>query len=615
MRAASVAAAAGFAALLAAASPRAAAAQACAAGPTDTAYTGLDVAYALVASPGACCSQCASTPLCAAYTWVPDAATAGGRCFLKTAAASPTALPGAVSGTLTAGAPSSCAFGLVPCAAGASKGACALFADWCASAAGCAPGTPICPDGRTCSSSAGGWDGCPPSTLPGYLNVSLPVAARLAALVPQLSLAEIAPQLNNPGYGAGPPGPPGIERLAVPPYNWLNEGLHGFARAGLATSFPQISVVGQTFNRTVFGALGRVLGIEARAKYAMDRRSNSTAGDYTGVTLYAPNINIGRDPRWGRLQEVVSEDPYLTAQYAHAAVRAAQAPLTDADATPKIYACCKHAVAYSFEEYKGIARSAQNAVVTGRDLLEVYLPAFQTCIRDAGGKSVMASYNAVNGVPTVASAFLLNTTIRGRYGFSGSSWVMSDYSAILDTYSSHKYCTGPDANDTCTALALHVGTDQDGGGNDYARECTGGGGGATRRHVTLAPPPPAPALSTTHPPTHPPAEVPRLVEKGLLTEAEVRTSASRLFQVRLELGLLDPPQAAPYAGVTPLEWLDTDAHRALSYEAAQQGMVLLKNEPLAAGSSGTGGGAPVLPLDASKLNGATVAVIGPNADE
>jgi beta-glucosidase len=95
----------------------------------------------------------------------------------------------------------------------------------------------------------------------------------------------------------------------------------------------------------------------------------------------------------------------------------------------------------------------------------------------------------------------------------------------------------------------------------------------------------------------------------------VRTSASRLFQVRLELGLLDPPQAAPYAGVTPLEWLDTDAHRALSYEAAQQGMVLLKNEPLAAGSSGTGGGAPVLPLDASKLNGATVAVIGPNADE
>ena len=322
--------------------------------------------------------------------------------------------------------------------------------------------------------------------------------------------------------------------------------------------------MGNTFNRSVFAGLGRILGSEARAKYAMDRRGNSTTGDYTGVTFYAPNINIGRDGRWGRIQEVVSECPFVTREYALTAVTASQGPVDDGSgsSTSAISGCCKHMVSYSYEGYQGIARNAQNAIVSGRDLLETYLPAFQSCIRDARGSSLMCSYNAVNGVPTCASSFLLNVTARQRYNLSG--WIMSDYSAVGDTYGSHHYCGGDKA--TCVALALKVGVDQDGGGTDYAA-------------------------------------VPQLVSAGLLTDAEVRTAALRLFKARLELGLLDAPQVSAYSGLAAERFLDTDANRFASYDAARQGMVLLKNN-----------GSLVLPWSAASLAGGTVAVVGPNGD-
>ena len=236
----------------------------------NTAYTGNDIVYALVADAATCCSQCTKTQYCAAYTWVPD----GGRCYLKTAATSPVAQEGALSGTISGAQQSNCPFGTVPC----QNGACAMFLDWC-STANCADGETICPDGISCSND--GWSKCPSSSLPFYLNTSADIDTRTASLVSQLSIGDIAPQLNNQGYGSGPPGPPGIERLAIPAYNWLNEGLHGVARSGLATSFPQISVVGQTWNRSVWHAMGRVLGVEARAKYNMYRRSNATTSDYS----------------------------------------------------------------------------------------------------------------------------------------------------------------------------------------------------------------------------------------------------------------------------------------------------------------------------------------------
>ena len=270
---------------------------------TDTAFdTSAAVGYALVADAGACCAACgAAAPACAAFTFLPatnasaSAATLG-RCFLLTAGLAPAPRPGAASGALDGASPSSCPFGSSPCPGGGAGGVvCSRFASWCSSSA-CAPGQSVCPDGVTCVAQAAGWTGCP--ALPAYLaNASLGAAARAHLLVAELSLDEIAPQLDNQGYGNGPPGPPGIERLAVPAYNWLNEGLHGVARSGLATSFPQISVIGCTFNRSVFARMGAILGSEARAKHAMNRRANATTGDYTGVTFYAPNINIGRDPR------------------------------------------------------------------------------------------------------------------------------------------------------------------------------------------------------------------------------------------------------------------------------------------------------------------------------
>ena len=544
----------------------------CGAPLVDTAFARAgSVGYALTANASACCDACGATPLCAAYTWRPVAVTAAsrgapplGRCFLKTAGTAPAPESGAVSGRLDGAVPSSCAFGSVPCSAGTvAAGACALFASWCDTAAGCKAGDTVCPGGAACVSAGAGWAGC--SDLPAYLNVSMDVDARASALVGALSLAEIAPQLSNQGYGSGPPGPPGIPRLAVPPYNWLNEALHGFARGGLATSFPQISVCGQSWNRSSWAALGRIIGAEARAKYAMQRRANGTTGDYTGVTVYAPNLNLGRDARWGRLQEVPSESPLLTGEYALAAVTAGQSPVADGSGAraPALAACCKHAIAYSFEKWDGIARAAQNAIVDGRDMLETYMPAFQTCLREGRGASIMCSYNAVNDVPTCASTFLLTVSFRERYGFDG--WVMSDYSAIGDTYGAHHYCgNGSAAADNCTALAMKAGVDQDGGGTEFSTAAA------------------------------------RLVADGLLTDADVRRAATRLFRARLALGLLDPPEAAPYVDVAPEDFLDTDAHRAAAYEAAQQGLVLLKNV----------GGA--LPVSAAALR--RVAVVGPNAD-
>lgn len=358
----------------------------------NTAFKGASIGYALTRSPDQCCAACGSTPLCAAYTWVVDEDTfaAGGRCFLKTAGLSPFSQASAVSGTLPSTPSSTCAFGTVPCPSNSSSPlSCALFSDFCYSVA-CAANQTICPDGVSCGNPGAGWGGCA-SPLPPWLDPTLPPINRTSALLAQLSLTDIAPQLNNQGYGAGPPGPPGIQRISVPPYNWLNEGLHGVARAGLATSFPQISVVGSTWNRTVWATMGRILGLEARAKYNMNRRANATNGDYTGVTFYAPNLNVFRDARWGRGQEVVSECALILGEYAKAVIRAAQAPIPDGSGstTPAIYGCCKHMAVYSFESYKGVQRSAQNALVNGRDLLETYFPAFQACLLEGRGKSIM----------------------------------------------------------------------------------------------------------------------------------------------------------------------------------------------------------------------------------
>jgi beta-glucosidase-like glycosyl hydrolase len=563
----------------------------------DTALSGLDIFYNVTFGGGEsdCYGYCVSQPLCAAYTFYPGAipgSTVSGRCFVKTGAGAQVNVAGAVSCASVPGRnASSCPLGLTPCPG---SGACALFASTCSLATACPSGHVLCPD-ASCVAPGNGWAACPPSSLPAYLNTSLPLAVRVASIVSNLSLTEIGQQLVNPGYGAPPPGPPGIPRISIPPYNWLNEGLHGVARSGVATSFPQISVAGQTWNRTLFWHMGRTLGLEARVKHLMYRRMNSTTPDYTGVSYYAPNINLGRDPRWGRLQEVPTEDPAIMSAYGAAVVLGAQATsnatppswlvdpsfrgtrpalrlarqrktleATAASAadgsTSAIVACCKHAIAYSVEAVDGIDRAHFNAIVAGADLLDSYSPAFQSCFIEGGGASSMCSYNAVNGVPTCASAFLVNTTIRQRYGRGDATFVMSDYSAIADAYNAHHYCA---TNDECVATTIKIGVDQDGGGTDYEN-------------------------------------IPALVQEGLLTDADARQAMSRLFSARIALGILDPPQEQPWQDILDAaSTLDSDFHRSLSLSGALQGIVLLSN-----------------PRNALPLKGTPrkVAVVGPNAD-
>jgi hypothetical protein len=257
----------------------------------DISFNGFDIAYNVTASGDyqSCLSQCITTPLCSAFTLLPS-----GRCFLKSNATNATSFLGAISCANVANIPSQCPLSLTPCSLDTSSaGACSLYKDVCFNAPNCPSGSVLCPD-ETCIPSGSGWENCPTGSLPTYLDTTLSLEERVESIVSNLSLEEIAFQLNNQGYGSGPPGPPGIERLSMPPYNWLNEGLHGVARSGLATSFPQISVVGNSFNRTSWWWLGRILGIEARAKHIMYARQNATNADYTGVTFYAPNINLGR---------------------------------------------------------------------------------------------------------------------------------------------------------------------------------------------------------------------------------------------------------------------------------------------------------------------------------
>jgi beta-glucosidase-like glycosyl hydrolase len=602
---------------------------------TNVSLPGWELTYSLV-NPGdvnSCAAACAANALCTAWTLYGGPA---GRCFTSSAAGAPVPSPGSLAcpSFSSSKGPIACPWGLTPCNV---TGACALFGSHCALSPACPANAVICPDGTcippspTTSNSAGvgfpyvqdGWARCPPASLPPYLSTSLSVPERVASIVSNLSLAEIAPQLVNPGYGSAFPSALSIPRLAIPPYSWLCEALHGFARSGLATSMPQISVIGNTFNRSAWWWAGRVVGLEGRAKHAMYRRNNDTSADYTGLTCYFPNINLGgRDARWGRLQETPTEDPYLMGEYgtavplgaqsgpaatttAAAAAAAAQPPrwlvdpsyrgtprarlesrglpLTSQDveaavlataAPPSatasaVYTSCKHAIAYSVEEFEGVPRAAFNAIVSGQDMLDTYMPQFQNCFLNGKGMSSMVSYNAVNGVPTAASFFLTNVSIRGRWGGEENGvFVVSDYGAVGDAYGSHHYCS---TSDECVATCLKTGVDQDGGGTDYLN-------------------------------------VPALVGEGLLDDATVRQAATRLFTARVSLGLLDPPEAQDHGpwgglGATPYDiagTLDSDAHRAISLDAATDGIVLLSNS------------AKALPLTRGKVR--KVAVVGPNAD-
>ena len=338
------------------------------------------------------------------------------------------------------------------------------------------------------------------------------------ALVAQMTLEEKASQLR---YDA-----PAIPRLGIPTYNWWNEALHGVARAGTATSFPQAIGMAAMFDDELLEQLGDVAATEGRAKY----NALSAEGDrdiYKGLTFWSPNINIFRDPRWGRGHETYGEDPYLTARLGKAYVNGLQGH----GEVMKTAACAKHLAVHSGPE---ALRHRFNAEATPKDMEETYLPAFEACIVDAKVESVMGAYNRTNGEPCCGSKALLVDTVRGKWGFEGH--VVSDCWAIRDFHEGHMVTQTPAQS---AALAMEMGCDLN-CGNTYL-------------YMMQA------------------------VEQGLVTEEQITVSAERLFTTRYLLGIMGEGSEFDAIGYDAIE---CEKHLQLAQKAALESCVLLKNDGL-----------------------------------
>jgi beta-glucosidase len=351
-----------------------------------------------------------------------------------------------------------------------------------------------------------------------YQDTSLDVDERVADLVSRMTLEEKVSQMVHPAAA--------IDRLGVPAYNWWNECLHGVARAGIATVFPQAIGMAAAWNPDLIHRMAEVTATEARAKHHEAVR-NGIRDIYRGLTFWTPNINIFRDPRWGRGQETYGEDPYLTARLGVALVKGLQG---DDPRYYKVTACAKHYAVHSGPE---ALRHRFDARVSPRDLWETYLPAFEALVREAKVESVMGAYNRTNGEPCCASPTLIGKILRGQWGFDGH--FVSDCWAIRDIYRDHKVVDTPEE---AAALAVKEGCDVN---------C-----GSTFPHLVQA------------------------VQQGLIDEATIDRAVERLFRARFRLGMFDPPEMVPYAQI-PYSVNDSPAHRALALDVALESMVLLKN--------------------------------------
>lgn len=343
-----------------------------------------------------------------------------------------------------------------------------------------------------------------------------------------------------------------VERLDIPVYNWWNEALHGIGRAGLATVFPQAVGMAATFDDQLINRVFTAVSDEARAKFN-DFRSNGKHGRYQGLTFWTPNINIFRDPRWGRGQETYGEDPYLTGQLGMAVVRGLQGP-EDAK-YDKLHACAKHYAVHSGPEWNRHSFDAKN--ISQRDLWETYLPAFKNLVVDAGVKEVMCAYNRFEGEPCCSNKQLLVSILREDWGYEGI--VVSDCWAINDFYGANRHETHPDAK-SASADAVLSGTDL---------EC-----GSTYRTLSDA------------------------VKSGLITEQQIDVSVRRLLKARFELGELDPANAVPWSSIK-YEVVNSKEHQALALETARKSITLLMNKN------------KLLPLQKDLK----IAVMGPNATD
>lgn len=354
-----------------------------------------------------------------------------------------------------------------------------------------------------------------------YTDLTRSFAARATDLIARMTLEEKIDQMVHPAAG--------IERLGIPEYNWWNECLHGVGRAGVATVFPQAIGLAATWDLDLMAAVANAISDEARAKHHEFVR-RGVRQIYTGLTFWSPNINIFRDPRWGRGQETYGEDPYLTARMGVTFVKGLQG---DDPRYLKLVATPKHFAVHSGPEPE---RHHFNAQVSERDLRETYLPAFEACVKEGRAASVMGAYNRTNGEPCCASPTLLGKILRQEWGFDG--YVVSDCWAINDIFGGHGVVeTAAEA----AALAVKAGCDL---------EC-----GCAYSALLEA------------------------VAQGLIDEATIDRSLVRLFTARMRLGMFDPPEQVPFTSI-PFEVNDSAAHRALARTAAQKSIVLLKNDGL-----------------------------------
>jgi beta-glucosidase len=385
---------------------------------------------------------------------------------------------------------------------------------------------------------------------PLYLDHTKPLNERVEDLVSRMTLDEKISQLLNSAIE--------IKRLGIPKYNWWSECLHGVGFADIATVFPQAIGLAATWNTELMNTVAMAISDEARAKYHEAIRQN-VRKIFRGLTFFSPNINIFRDPRWGRGQETYGEDPYLTSRIGVAFIKGLQG---DNSKYLKLVATPKHYVAYSGLESE---RHHFNAQVSQKDLYETYLPAFKACIQESKAFSIMGAYNRVNGEPCCASKTLLEEILRNQWGFDG--YVVSDCGAILDIFENHKVVDNPEE---AVAMALNAGCDL---------FCCIGIGTMRKKKIKWD-------------------WIKASIEKGLLTEDIIDQSIKRLFNARFRLGMFDPSEIVPYAQI-PFRMNDCETHRILALKAAKESIVLLKNE------------GNILPL---KKNIKSIAIIGPNAD-
>jgi beta-glucosidase len=351
-----------------------------------------------------------------------------------------------------------------------------------------------------------------------FQNPSLPIEQRVADLVGRMTPEEKVSEMTMTAAA--------IPRLGIPEYTWWNEGLHGVARSGIATVFPQAIGLAATWDTSLMHSVGDTISTEARAKYA-DAIAHDNHRIYFGLTIWSPNINIFRDPRWGRGQETYGEDPYLTSRMGLAFITGLQG---DDPKYLKVVATPKHFAVHSGPEQ---LRHEFNVNVSPQDLQATYLPAFHTAIVEAQAASTMCAYNAIDGAPACANDMLLQKTLRDEWKFGG--FVTSDCWALTDIWKGHKFA--PD-EEHGAVLALRAGTDTSCG----------------------------PEFASLN----------QALKDKLISESEIDTAVKRLFTARFRLGMFDPPQDVPYARI-PHSEVDSQAHRMLARRVAQESIVLLKN--------------------------------------